>query len=37
MNDEKNIPDQETEIITNVTQFSEKTLEEISDAKGEEN
>lgn len=36
MNDEKNILDQETEIITDVTQFSEKALEEIADAKGDE-
>lgn len=37
MNDDKNILDQETAIITDVTQFSEKALEEITDAKGDEN
>lgn len=37
MNDDKNILDQEAQIITDVTQFPEKTLEEITDAKGDEN
>ena len=37
MNDEKNILDQETAIITDVTQFPEKALEELTDAKGDEN